>query len=63
MSETAAVVETKKKGKSNLKNGLLIVQILLPFGAYLALQAGNRLWAGVIAGAFVLSMAVLVWAG
>lgn len=63
MSDTGTVVEKKNTIKPRLKNGLLIVQILLPFAGYAALQSGRSLWAWVIAGLFTLSMAVLVWAG
>ena len=57
------MIEKKKALKPKLKNGLLVIQILLPFAAYVALQSGRNILAGTIAGLFVLSMAVLVWAG
>ncbi len=63
MSEIGIVVEKKKSLKPKLKNGLLIVQILLPFAGYMALQSGRNLPAVIIAGLFILSMVVLVWAG
>ena len=42
---------------------LLLVQILLPFGLYLALQWESTLAAGLIAGVFTISMGLLVWLG
>ncbi len=63
MTESTTVEKTKISRKSTLKNALLAIQILLPFGAYLALQAGNKLLAWIIAALFVLSMVVLVWVG
>lgn len=42
---------------------LLLVQILLPFGLYLALQWESPLAAGLIAGVFTISMGLLVWLG
>jgi len=43
-----------------LRVGLLVLQILLPFGLYLSMNAGNRHLVIVIAGMFGLSMLALV---
>lgn len=53
----------KKKSNFRLKTALMILQILLPFGLYFAMQLGSSLAAGLVAGAFVLSMGGLVWLG
>ena len=59
--------ETKQKAqnssKQRLRTGLLMLQILLPFGLYAAMQMDARLPAVLIAGAFVLCMTVMVWVG
>ncbi len=62
MTET---LKTKPKQKSNLRlrTGLMFLLILLPFGLYAAMQMGSMLAAMVFAAGFVLSMAVMVWAG
>ena len=54
-----------RKPMDNLKvrTILLLVQILLPFGLYLALQWESTLAAGLIAGVFTISMGLLVWLG
>lgn len=53
----------KVKGHSRIKTALLLLQIILPFGLYFALEWDNSLASGVIAVLFVLSMFVLVWLG
>ena len=61
------VRETKQKaqgsGKQRMRTGLLVLQILLPFGLYAAMRLDSQLSAVLIAGAFVLCMAVMVWVG
>lgn len=62
---TNAESMNKKEGslKPRLRNVLLVVQILLPFMGFVALQNGNGLWAGVIAALFAFSMLMLVVVG
>lgn len=59
--------ETSKKSKVKThfrtRAALLMLQILLPFGLYFALEWDNFVSAGVIAILFVFSMFVLVWLG
>jgi len=52
-----------QKSKLRLRTVLMFLQILLPFGLYAALQMDGSLAAGVIAGAFLLSMGMMVWLG
>jgi hypothetical protein len=63
MFETGTVIQKKKSFKPKLKNGLLVIQILLPFVGYVVLQTGRNLLADIVAGLFTLSMVMLVWAG
>jgi len=51
------------KKNLSLRGILLILQILLPFGLYLALQSTNNLAAALIAAVFTFSMFFLVWLG
>lgn len=57
--------KTKMKSKSNLrlKTALMLLQILLPFGLYTAMQLEASLAVVLIASGFVLSMGGLVWLG
>jgi len=42
---------------------LMVVQILLPFGLFVALRWESPIAAGLIAGLFTISMGILVWLG
>jgi hypothetical protein len=44
-----------------LKTAILFIQLLLPFGLYIAYQRGWMFLVYLIAGFVILSMAVLVW--
>lgn len=57
--------KTKPKNNPNLrlKTGLLMMQILLPFGLYTAMQMDSPLGMGLISIAFVLSMGAMIWVG
>jgi len=50
----------KRKLGFKLRVGLLVLQVLLPFGLYLSMNAGNCALAIVIAGMFGVSMLALV---
>lgn len=64
MSESGVPVKKdRKKQLFKLRVMLLILQILLPFGLYFALENGEPLGSAVIAVLFVLSMGVLIWIG
>ncbi|MCB2209363.1 hypothetical protein KQH62_00590 [bacterium] len=63
MTETKQMEATAADLKPKLRNGLFVLQILLPFAGFIALQSGNGLLSGVIAALFVLSMLVLVVLG
>ncbi len=52
-----------QRGNFRVRSILLIVQIIIPFGLYFALQQGLTGWAWLTAGVFTLSMAILVWLG
>lgn len=60
-----AEMKSKKKQHGNFKvrSALLALQILLPFGLYLALVRENAPGAWVEAAVFTISMVVLVWMG
>ena len=45
------------------KSILMFLMILLPLGLYAAMQMGASFLAWIVAGLFVLSMAVMVWLG
>ncbi len=49
--------------KPKLRVLLLVSQILLPFGLYLAMRMGNQPLAGVISALFAVSMLGLWWLG
>ena len=53
----------KNKAKLKMKTGLLLMQILLPFGLYAAMQIDSQLAAWLVASAFSLSMIAMVWVG
>ena len=57
--------QTKQKNIASLKlrSVLLVLQMLLPFGLYFALEWQSLLGAWMIAGIFTLSMGLLVWLG
>jgi len=57
--------KTKKaqRGNFRLRAALLIAQILIPFGLYLAFQQSLNGLAWLAAGTFTLSMGLLVWLG
>ena len=61
MSEKRA--NKSQSSKLRLRAALMALQILLPFGLYIALQSGASLAGAILAGAFVLSMGVMVWLG
>ena len=55
--------DARKKSKLRLRTGLMLMQILLPFGLYAAMQIDSHLMAVLIAIAFVFSMGAMVWVG
>jgi|GEM_PF-3116075 len=63
MIETKTGAEKKGALRPRLRNVLLVIQILLPFTLYIALEGGQTLIGTLIAGLIVLSMAGLVWVG
>ena len=52
--------ENRQRNKLDFRTGLLTLQILLPFGLYLSLNAGNHLLAVITAALFGVSMLMLV---
>lgn len=63
MSDTMTNQKREQVQRSKWRRLLLIVQILFPFGLFLAMESGRDGLAVTIAGLFVLSMAALVWVG
>lgn len=63
MPEPASSTNKKPTAGLSTRGILLLVQIALPFGLYFALRWENGLAAGLIAGAYLLSMLYLVWLG
>jgi hypothetical protein len=63
MPEQNQITLQQRKKSLGVRGALLIVQILLPFGLYLALRGSNSLAAVLIAAGFFLSMLFLVWLG
>lgn len=63
MSEPSSSPNKKPAAGLSARGILLLVQIALPFGLYFALHVESALAAGVIAGAYLLSMLYLVWQG
>jgi hypothetical protein len=55
--------KTMKKSKLKARILLLALQVLLPFGLYLAMQRGSQSLMIVIAALLGLSMLGLVWLG
>jgi hypothetical protein len=55
--------KTMKKAKLKARILLLALQVLLPFGLYLAMQRGSQSLMIVIAALLGLSMLGLVWLG
>ena len=55
--------DARGKSKLRLRTGLMLMQILLPFGLYAAMQIDSQLTAVLIAIAFVFSMGAMVWVG
>ena len=55
----------KKKKAFGLREKiiLLFLQILLPFGLYMAMRMDASYFAWISAGALILSMGVMVWVG
>ena len=56
-------IQKIRYSRLRIRSALLFLQVLLPFGLYASLQMGWPLPAGLSAGAFVLSMGVMVWLG
>lgn len=63
MPEPASSTHKKSTTGLSTRGILLLVQIALPFGLYFALRSESGLTAGLIAGAYLLSMLYLVWQG
>lgn len=63
MSETTALFKEQQSLRSKYRNGLLVLQIGLPFALYFAMESGRDGLAGVITGLFVLGMTFLVGVG
>jgi len=55
--------KTMEKSKLKARILLLALQVILPFGLYLAMQMGSQALMLVIAALLGLSMLVLVWLG
>ena len=63
MPEQNHITLQQRKKSLETRGALLIVQILLPFGLYLALRGFKSLVAVFIAATFFVSMLFLVWLG
>ncbi len=57
------IMKPNQNGSFKFRAGLVLLQILLPLGFYAALDLGGVIAEGVLAAAFVISMAVLIWLG
>ncbi len=57
------IAEQMKKNGLKTKVVLLVIQVLIPFGLYLALRAEIELLAALLAAPLLLSMLYLIWQG
>jgi hypothetical protein len=57
------IIKKNQHGSFRFRAGLLITQILLPFGLYCALDWKRTFLAWLIGVLFTLSMVVLIWLG
>lgn len=57
------ISEQMEKNGLKTKVVLLVIQVVLPFGLYLALKAESGLLAALLAVPLLLSMALLMWLG
>lgn len=63
MPERTGITLQQQKKSLGVRGALLIIQIMLPFGLYLALRGSSSLAAVLIAVAIFLSVLFLVWLG
>jgi hypothetical protein len=63
MANRHLIPKDQRKASLRIRGILLLVQIALPFGLYLALRWESRPVALMMAGLYALSMIYLVWLG
>ena len=52
---------SKKFNKKHLQFPLFIIMLILPFLAYLAIQAGQQTFSGILLGLMAIEMVAAIW--